>query len=126
MFEYLLPNAFKKIGLGLYILSFLMMIFAKYLEFNPAQRENFIILTALIGFGLIINSKEKVEDERTMLCRYKALGKTFRFILLMFLFLQLIDLFILGLPAGQTHASFFTVSVLVYYGTFEKLLRNTL
>ncbi|OYU96951.1 MAG: hypothetical protein CFE21_01290 [Bacteroidetes bacterium B1(2017)] len=127
MFDYLLPNVFKKIGLGVYLLSVFFVLFATKLGIDAILRNDLISIFAVLGFGLIINSKEKDEDERTMICRYKALGKTFRSLLIFFLIMKFGELIILEMPMpGQFQISFFTISLLVYYGTFEKLLKNEL
>jgi hypothetical protein len=92
MINYLLPNAFKKLGLVLVIFSYLVIAFGTDMGINAIERENIIILTSVLGFLLIINSKEKMEDERTMICRYKALGQTFGFVLLFLLFTTILEL----------------------------------
>ncbi|MCF8255223.1 MAG: hypothetical protein K9H61_11595 [Bacteroidia bacterium] len=126
MINYLLPNVFKKLGLVLIILCYIFIAFATDMGINAIERENIIILTAVLGFLLIINSKEKMEDERTMICRYKALGHTFRFVLLFLLFATIIEIFNPEIQTRQIGISFFTVSILEYYSTFEKHLKNEL
>lgn len=124
MFEYLLPNVFKKLGLGVYLLSIFFVFFATKLGIDAILRNDLISILAVLGFGLIINSKEKEEDERTMLCRYKALGKTFRFLLIMFILTKFLDLASSGEPTGFSFFAF--ISVLDYFITFHLLLKNEL
>jgi hypothetical protein len=126
MINYLLPNAFKKLGLVLVIFSYLVIAFGTDMGINGIERENIIILTSVLGFLLIINSKEKMEDERTMICRYKALGQTFRFVLLFLLFTTILELFNPEIQIRTLGISFFTISILIYYSTFEKHLKNEL
>jgi hypothetical protein len=79
---------------------------------------------AALGFALIINSKEKIEDERTMICRYKALAKSFRFLLIIFLPMRTLELIYEG---GTLNFSYYALmAVVVYYTSFEKLLKNEL
>lgn len=121
MFEYLLPNVFKKLGLGVYLLSVFFVFFATKLGIDAILRNDLISILAVLGFGLIINSKEKEEDERTMLCRYKALGRTFKFLLIMFLLTKCLDI---ASPGEPTSFSFFAfLSVLDYLIAFNRLLK---
>ncbi len=125
MFDYLLPNVFKKLGLGIYISSVFFVFFATDLGINPMDRNDLILILATLGFGLIINSKEKIEDERTMICRYKALGKTFRFLLLMFFITKVSELRDATIQYRPTSFGIFAfIAVMVYYSTFERLLKD--
>jgi len=126
MINYLLPNVFKKLGLILIILCYLFIAFATDMGINAIEREKIIILTFVIGFLLIINSKEKMEDERTMICRYKALGHTFRFVLLFLLFTTILELLNPEIQIRRLGISFFSISILIYYSNFEKHLKNEL
>jgi uncharacterized membrane protein len=104
------------------------MIFSLlYLGINPMYRKDLILILATLGFGLIINSKERIEDERTLVCRYKALGKTFRFLLLMFFITKVSVLTFINIQYRPSTFGIFAIpSVLVYYITFERLLKNEL
>lgn len=126
MFDYLLPNVFKKLGLILFISSFILVLFAGEMGFDAIKRDNTITITALIGFSLLINSKEIIEDERTMLCRYKALGKTCRFLILLFLAMKLITILILQSNTQTSISLFAFLGGLTYLINFEKLIRNKL
>jgi UDP-N-acetylmuramyl pentapeptide phosphotransferase/UDP-N-acetylglucosamine-1-phosphate transferase len=127
MFDYLLPNVFKKLGLGIYISSVFFVFFATDLGINPMDRHDLILILATLGFGLIINSKERIEDERTMICRYKALGKTFRFLLIMFFITKMAELTDQNIQYRPTSFGIFAfIAVMVYYSTFERLLKDEL
>lgn len=127
MFDYLLPNVFKKLGLGIYISSVFFVFFATDLGINPMDRHDLILILATLGFGLIINSKERIEDERTMICRYKALGKTFRFLLIMFFITKMAELTDQNIQYRPTSFGIFAfIAVMVYYITFERLLKDEL
>ncbi len=127
MFDYLLPNVFKKLGLGIYISSVFFVFFATDLGINPMDRHDLILILATLGFGLIINSKEKIEDERTLICRYKALGKTFRFLLIMFFITKMAELTDENIQYRPTSFGIFAfIAVMVYYITFERLLKDEL
>jgi hypothetical protein len=49
----------------------------KDVYFSINQLEDIASIIALIGLSLTIGSSEKLEDERTGICRYKALALAF-------------------------------------------------
>ena len=74
----LLPTYFKKIGLGLIILCVIVPIAFKLFHFQieSAKKEMIKTITkdiVIIGMVFIAFSRDKVEDELTMLLRTKAL-----------------------------------------------------
>lgn len=77
MFNYLLPNKFKRIGWALILICPVFLILMKDVYFTIDQLEDIASIFALIGLALTIASEEKDEDERTGLCRYKALAYAF-------------------------------------------------
>jgi hypothetical protein len=49
MFDYLLPNVFKKLGLGIYLSSVFFVFFATDLGINPMDRTDLILILATLG-----------------------------------------------------------------------------
>ena len=83
----LLPQYFKKVGLGIIILCVLVPLAFKLLHIQtaPAKKEMIKHLAKdifMIGLMFIAFSRDKIEDELTMLLRMKALisGVMFTFI----------------------------------------------
>ncbi|MCF8255224.1 MAG: hypothetical protein K9H61_11590 [Bacteroidia bacterium] len=78
MFKHLLPNKFKKIGWALiFLVCPLFLIFFPKSILTIDQLVDIVSIIALIGLLLTIGSEEKLEDERTSICRYKALAGAF-------------------------------------------------
>lgn len=77
MFSYLLPNKFKKIGWALILACPIFLIVFKDSFLTIEQEEDIASIIALVGLMLTIGSAEKEEDERTGLCRYKAMAIAF-------------------------------------------------
>jgi hypothetical protein len=77
MFRYLLPNKFKKIGWALILACPIFLIVFKDSFLSFKQEEDIASIMALIGLMMTIGSAEKEEDERTSLCRYKAIAIAF-------------------------------------------------
>ena len=129
--NYLLPNLFKWIGIGLFALSFFIGFYAEKFEIDKIQKENILSIAILLGFVLIRYSKEKHEDERTKICRYKASSKSLNFIILFTLFYKLqhllnpnpdkYEMYFLntGVPTW-----FICLAAFVYYSHFRSYLRN--
>ena len=51
--NYLLPNLFKWIGIGLFALSFFIGFYAEKFEIDKIQKENILSIAILLGFVLI-------------------------------------------------------------------------
>ncbi len=82
----LLPNYFKKIGLGIILLSILFVVFIvlflKDSDFFQNHKLAFKIFTfdfILFGIFIICLSREKVEDERIVLLRTQSMAFAFIF-----------------------------------------------
>ena len=78
----LLPNYFKKIGLGVIILTILGGIFYKGSHIVISTEKKDILKHCvkdlfLIGLVFIVFAKDKIEDELTQLIRMKALIAAF-------------------------------------------------
>ena len=90
--KYQLPNYFKKIGVGLFILSFISL-FINALSINDFEIRAIIKFGMLIGLLFISISKEKIEDE--LVTKLRMQSYTFAFILgvIFTLLLPFIDYF---------------------------------
>ncbi len=75
--KYQLPNGFKKIGLGILIISFISLFSNKFLADSEAIRI-FSKYGMLIGFLIISVSKEKIEDE--LITKIRMQSYTFSFV----------------------------------------------
>jgi len=83
----LLPNYFKKIGLGFILASVVFVVSVKILGIHPTAEKKEIMKTIfwdilIIGMLFIAFSKEKDEDELNMLIRMKALASAFVYIVI--------------------------------------------
>ena len=83
----LLPNYFKKIGLGFILASVVFVVSVKISGIHPTaeKKEMMKIISkdvVLLGMMFIAFSKEKDEDELTMLIRMKALASAFVYIVI--------------------------------------------
>ena len=83
----LLPNYFKKIGLGFILASVVFVVSVKIsgIHFTAEKKEMMKTIfwdILIIGMLFIAFSKEKDEDELTMLIRMKALASAFVYIVI--------------------------------------------
>jgi hypothetical protein len=80
----LLPNYFKKIGLGVFILTFIALMIVKLsgIEFTQIQREiyKFIVMNfTTLSLLFVAFSRDKIEDELVIQIRFKAMAISFIF-----------------------------------------------
>ena len=83
----LLPNYFKKIGLGFILASVVFVVSVKIfgIHLTAEKKEMMKIISwdiLILGMLFIAFSKEKDEDELTMLIRMKALASAFVYIVI--------------------------------------------
>jgi hypothetical protein len=83
----LLPNYFKKIGLGFIIASVVFVVSLKIfgIHLSAEKKEMMKIILSdvfLLGMVIVAFSKDKDEDELTMLIRMKALGSAVVFVVI--------------------------------------------
>jgi hypothetical protein len=69
--KYQLPNHFKKIGFGIFILSFIAMFIVAF-TINDPQLRQFTKYGILFGLLIISISKEKIEDEYIIKIRMQS------------------------------------------------------
>ncbi len=77
MDKYQLPNYFKKIGLGLFVISFISL-FINAFSINAPEFRLMSRYGMLIGMLIISISKEKIEDE--LITKLRMQSYTFAFI----------------------------------------------
>lgn len=94
---YLLPNYFKKIGLGMVLIcivgtSSILVFKIKLSEEYGLLLKQFIRSPFMLGLAIIGISKDKVEDELTMFIRLKAILWAFFSVTLFVVFMPFINL----------------------------------
>lgn len=76
-YQYLLPNYYKKVGIGLLILSLVTLITRKYLIDDGELIRQIARKGMLLSLLLITMSKEKIEDELIIKLRGQAFAFAF-------------------------------------------------
>ena len=72
-----LPNQFKKIGLILFVLSFIILIAIKIIEIESRMGVSLLKQTLLVSLLLMAVSREKIEDELIAMIRGRAFSLAF-------------------------------------------------
>tara|TARA_R100000935_G_scaffold8302_7_gene17481 strand:- start:109476 stop:109925 length:450 start_codon:yes stop_codon:yes gene_type:complete len=72
-----LPNYWKKIGWGIFLLSFSVLIATKFLDGDFQILKDALKRVLLVALFIVALSREKVEDERIQQMRAKAFSVTF-------------------------------------------------
>ncbi|MCX6231942.1 MAG: hypothetical protein NTZ33_10400 [Bacteroidetes bacterium] len=90
------PNRYKKIGIGIIILTIISSIVFRFLdvEFFRTQKHllGIILLNSFIlGLFIIAWSKEKIEDEMTIYMRLSAITLSFTFAVIMVIMKPVFD-----------------------------------
>lgn len=100
----LLPNKYKFIGTVILVLSIpliiLLMYFVPVIKNTTGLAKSIVSIIAIIGFALIIFSKEKIEDEFIEHCRLKAFAVSFSVGITTFIVFEIAS--ILDKEAGKT------------------------
>jgi hypothetical protein len=120
----LLPNYFKKIGAGILIITFIVMLSFKFAHVNFAVYTKEIIKTCtkdliLLSLSFIAFSKDKIEDELTMLIRIKAIVSAFVFCITYFIVGDIISLITREPMDTATSFSFILQALLIYLFTYS-------
>jgi hypothetical protein len=124
----LMPNYFKKIGLGLILSTLFFMISTKVVGFHFIPEKKVIIKVflrdiAILGMFFIAFSKEKDEDELTMQIRLKALASAFVFFIFSQISWDIINL-ISGEPLEAIKGDVFQSMIWYFFSYYTiKLLR---
>jgi hypothetical protein len=115
----LLPMYFKSIGLAVMILAIVsaIIINALSVEMVQSQKEVFRVFTLnafILGLLFIAWSKDKIEDEMTVIIRLKAMAWTFTSAVLCVIIVPVIDL-LLKNPIANISGRQIVMSMLFFY-----------
>lgn len=115
----MLPFYWKKIGLGVMVLAFVPAAIVKMLHVDilPANKELFRLFTMnafILGLLLVAMAKERVENERMMALRRKAMAGALVTAVLLVLIKPLVDL-LFKEPVGDMKSQEFVVGMLFAY-----------
>jgi len=128
--KFQLPNVFKKVGLTVFVLSFLLLTVIKFIDGEPIWLKPALKQFMLVGLLVISISKEKIEDELIQILRSKSYSLAFIigviYIMLQPIFDKATD-FILGLdpqPNDTGYVQVLLFMLLIQIGFFEVLKRN--
>ncbi|MEZ4782179.1 MAG: hypothetical protein R2816_11700 [Flavobacteriaceae bacterium] len=128
--KFQLPNVFKKIGLTILALSFLLLTIIKFTDSEPLWARPLLKQGMLIGLLIISISREKIEDELIQTLRSKSYSLAFIigviYIMLQPLTNQIVN-FILGTSEAPDNLGYVQVllfMLLIQVGFFEVLKRN--
>jgi hypothetical protein len=115
----LLPVYFKKIGIVVVLLSFLPLIIVKTIDIEliQYQKELFRTLTLnilILGLMFIAFSRDKIEDEMTVLIRLDSMSWTFLWAVLLVVIKPFLDILFYGTGSVFT-AQPLVIMMLFYY-----------
>lgn len=128
--EFQLPNRWKTIGTLLCLVTFSTMIGLKFTDSEPLWLKEVLRKSLLVGFLIVILSKEKIEDEMLGALRAKAFTLAFVIGVLYALAQPLIDNLVHNLiyePNPDNDFSYFQLlsfMLLIQIMFFEVLKRN--
>lgn len=128
--KFQLPNVFKKVGITLFLLSFIGLTIIKFTENEPLWLRSVLKQAMLVGLLVISISREKIEDELIQILRSKSYALAFIigviYIMLQPLVNQVVN-FILGTseaPDNMGYVQVLLFMLLIQVGFFEVLKRN--
>lgn len=129
----LLPNYFKKIGIGLFLFAIIVLKLLNFFlkELNPIWFENYhdflrIIRfdIAIIGLLLFAFAKDKIEDELTLLLRLQSIAYAFIFGVLFVLIRPFFDFIDGGQISEVDGRLIITIMLVMYIFTFILRKKN--
>ena len=128
--KFQLPNSFKKVGIAIFLLSFVVLTIIKFADNEPLWLRPALKQAMLVGLLMISISREKIEDELIQILRSKSYALAFIigviYIMLQPLTNELIN-FILGTaeaPYNMGYVQVLLFMLLIQVGFFEVLKRN--
>lgn len=128
--KFQLPNVYKKVGLTVFVLSFLLLTVIKFIDSEPLWVRPGLKQMMLVGLLIISISREKIEDELIQILRSKSYSLAFIigviYIMLQPLINYIVD-FILGTteePDNLGYVQVLLFMLLIQVGFFEVLKRN--
>jgi len=130
LYNFELPNSFKKFGIAIFLLSFVVLTIIKFADNEPLLLRPALKQAMLVGLLRISISREKIEDELIQILRSKSFALAF-IICLFYIILQpltneLVN-FILGTaeaPDNMGYVQVLLFMLLIQVGFFEVLKRN--
>jgi len=128
--KFQLPDSFKKVGIAIFLLSFVALTIIKFADNEPLWLRPALKQAMLVGLLMISISREKIEDELIQILRSKSYALAFIigviYIMLQPLTNELIN-FILGTaeaPDNMGYVQVLLFMLLIQVGFFEVLKRN--
>ena len=128
--KFQLPNSFKKVGIAIFLLSFVVLTIIKFTDNEPLWLRPALKQAMLVGLLMISISREKIEDELIQILRSKSYALAFIigviYIMLQPLTNELVN-FILGTaeaPDNMGYVQVLLFMLLIQVGFFEVLKRN--
>lgn len=125
-----LPNHYRKIGIGIVVLSFMAMTIFKFIEHDSLWIKPLFRQAMIVGLLIISLSKEQIEDELIENLRSKSYALAFiigvGYTMLQPLANYIVD-FILGKQDSPTEIGYVQVilfMLLIQVGFYELLKRN--
>lgn len=128
--KFQLPYSFKKVGIAIFLLSFVALTIIKFADNEPLWLRPALKQAMLVGLLMISISREKIEDELIQILRSKSYALAFIigviYIMLQPLTNELVN-FILGTAEATDNMGYVQVllfMLLIQVGFFEVLKRN--
>lgn len=128
--KFQLPDSFKKVGIAIFLLSFVALTIIKFADNEPLWLRPALKQAMLVGLLMISISREKIEDELIQILRSKSYALAFIigviYIMLQPLTNELVN-FILGTaeaPDNMGYVQVLLFMLLIQVGFFEVLKRN--
>ena len=127
-FAVFFPNRFKKIGLFIALLPFVLILLARYFFPNtPSETKlivkDFLFNIIILGVLIIAWSRDKIEDERSMFNRLQSLGFSV-FTAVFFLIIHPIINLILQEPFEEMKAKQLILFILFGYIIFYQMQKR--
>lgn len=120
----LLPNYFKKIGIGLFLLAVLFVFYLRIYKKEIFEQDAhsaaalFFFDIIIVGFLLLAFAKDKIEDELLILIRLQSIAYAFIFGVLYLIITHLIGYLISNLLIDAGGQEIILTSLLVYNTIF--------
>lgn len=128
----LLPNYFKKIGIGLFLFAIILTPLSHYLksfEFYTIGNYKFayhVVSSDILIIGLLLYSmaKEKIEDELISLIRLQSIAKAFVFGIIILIIIPFIGCFVEGHIQEVEGQAIIFFTLLSYVHQFYSMKKN--
>lgn len=128
--KFQLPHPFKKVGVGIVVLSFVLLTVIKFIDTEPSWMRLFLKHVMIVGLLVISISREKIEDELIEILRSKSYALAF-IIGVVYTMLQPVVNYVVNMILGTQeevdNVYYFEVllfMLLIQVGFYELLKRN--